>query len=80
MANELGRVVNQRYLYARSWSLGDRRSPTATTPCLVRLTDDIAIDAKIAPFTASTDAEIPQTLRITANLPLSPPDLSLIHI
>lgn len=76
MANELGRVVNQRYLYARSWSLGDRRSPTATTPCLVRLTDDIAIDAKIAPFTASTDAEIPQTLRITANLPLSPPDFA----
>ena len=41
MANVLGRTVTHRYLYARSWSLGDRKSPAATTPCLIRLADDV---------------------------------------
>ena len=74
MANELGRTVIHRYLYARSWGLGDRKLPSATTPCLIQLTGDPEISAKLAPFSTSTDNEIPATLIIDAKLPLSPPD------
>ena len=73
MANELGRTVIHRYMYARSWALGDRKSPSATTPCLIGLEGDIDTDSQITPFNVSTNDEIPQTLTITANLPLSPP-------
>ena len=74
MANELGRTVTHRYMYARSWSLGDRKSPIASTPCLISLHGDPKLDKTLAPFTAITNDEIPQTLTINANLPLSPPD------
>ena len=51
MANELGRTVIHRYMYARSWALGDRKSPLATTPCLIALEGDcdtaIGVYAKI---------------------------------
>ncbi len=73
MANELGRTVIHRYMYARSWALGDRKSPLATTPCLIGLEGDCETDNQITPFSASTNDEIPQTLAISANLPLSPP-------
>ena len=76
MANILGRTVTQRYFYARSWSLGDRRSPAATTPCLISLADDLEMDYQVAPFSAISDDEIPQTLTIRSNLPLSPPDFN----
>ncbi len=74
MANELGRTVIHRCMYARSWALGDRKSPLATTPCLIGLEGDCETDAQITPFNASTNNEIPQTLTVTANLPLSPPN------
>ena len=74
MANELGRTVIHRYMYARSWALGDRKSPLATTPCLIALDGDCDTDKQTAPFSASTNNEIPQTLTINANLPLSPPN------
>ena len=73
MANELGRTVIHRYMYARSWALGDRKSPLATTPCLIGIEGDCETDSQITPFSASTNDEIPQTLTINANLPLSPP-------
>ena len=76
MANELGRTVIHRYMYARSWALGDRKSPLATTPCLIGLEGDCETDAQITPFNASTNNEIPQTLTLTANLPLSPPNFT----
>ena len=76
MANELGRTVIHRYMYARSWALGDRKSPLATTPCLIGLEGDFETDAQITPFNASTNNEIPQTLTVTANLPLSPPNFT----
>ena len=76
MANELGRTVIHRYMYARSWALGDRKSPLATTPCLIGLEGDCVTDAQITPFNASTNNEIPQTLTLTANLPLSPPNFT----
>lgn len=74
MANELGRTVTHRYMFARSWALGDRKSPSARTPCLIRLEDDVEIGEKLAPFSAITDDEIPQTLSVNSNLPLSPPN------
>ena len=74
MANELGRTVIHRYLYARSWGLGDRKVPSATTPCLIQLDGDPEIPEKLAPFLSTTDNEIPATLTIDARLPLSPPD------
>jgi len=74
MGNELGRTVIHRYLYARSWGLGDRKVPSATTPCLIQLDGDPEIPAKLAPFLTTTDNEIPATLAIDAKLPLSPPD------
>ena len=74
MANELGRTVAHRYMFARSWALGDRKSPSARTPCLIRLEDDVEIGEKLAPFSAITDDEIPQTLSVNSNLPLSPPN------
>ena len=74
MANELGRTVIHRYMYARSWALGDRKSPLATTPCLIGLEGDCETEVQITPFNATTNNEIPQTLTISANLPLSPPD------
>lgn len=76
MANELGRTVIHRYMYARSWALGDRKSPLATTPCLIGLEGDCETNAQITPFNASTNNEIPQTLTVTANLPLSPPNFA----
>ena len=76
MANELGRTVIHRYMYARSWALGDRKSPLATTPCLIGLEGDCETDAQITPFNASTNNEIPQTLTLNANLPLSPPNFT----
>ncbi len=76
MANELGRTVIHRYMYARSWALGDRKSPLATTPCLIGLDGDCETNAQITPFNASTNNEIPQTLTVTANLPLSPPNFT----
>lgn len=76
MANELGRTVIHRYMYARSWALGDRKSPLATTPCLIGLEGDCETNAQITPFNASTNNEIPQTLTVTANLPLSPPNFT----
>ena len=54
MANELGRTVIHRYLYARSWGLGDRKLPSATTPCLIQLTGDPEISAKRAHPTTLT--------------------------
>ena len=76
MANVLGRTVTHRYLYARSWSLGDRKSPAATTPCLIRLSDDVEMPIQVAPFTALSNEEIPQTLTIQSNLSLSPPEFN----
>ena len=76
MANELGRTVIHRYMYARSWALGDRKSPLATTPCLIGLEGDCETNPQITPFNASTNSEIPQTLTVTANLPLSPPNFA----
>ena len=76
MANELGRTVTHRYLYARSWSLGDRKSPLASTPCLISLRGDIKMEKTLAPFSAVTDDEIPQTLTVKSNLPLSPPNFA----
>ena len=76
MANELGRTVIHRYMYARSWALGDRKSPSTTTPCLVGLAGDCETDSQITPFNASTNNEIPQTLTLSANLPLSPPEFA----
>ena len=52
MANELGRTVIHRYMYARSWALGDRKSPLATTPCLIALEGDCDTNQQTAPFSA----------------------------
>jgi len=74
MANDLGRTVIHRDMYARSWALGDRRNPSTSTPCLVTLEGDIPVDSTIAPFSSTTDEEIPVNLKIESRLPLSPPD------
>ncbi len=76
MANELGRTVIHRYLYARSWGLGDRKSPLASTPSLVSLADDEITNAELFPFHSTTDKEIPLTLWFQSKLPLSPPDFT----
>ena len=43
---------------------------------MVSLADDLEMDYQVAPFSAISDDEIPQTLTITSNLPLSPPDFN----
>ena len=76
MANELGRTVILRHMFARSWALGDRKSPSASTPCLIKLSGDCEMPHSLAPFDAETDSEIPQTLSVRSNLPLSPPNFA----
>ena len=44
MAEGLGRVVLTRDRFARSWGLGDRKTPTAHTPALILLDGDEDVD------------------------------------
>ena len=78
MAEGLGRVVLTRDRFARSWGLGDRKTPTAHTPALVLLDGDIDVDANIAPFKSSRSGDIPAILTLQSRLPFSPPDFTEI--
>jgi len=78
MAEGLGRVVLTRDRFARSWGLGDRKTPTAHTPALVLLDGDIDVDANIAPFKSSRSGDIPAILTLQSRLPFSPPDFAEI--
>ena len=46
----LGRTVVARNRHARIIGLGDRRGPSAYTPCLVRIEGDPPLDELLAPF------------------------------
>ena len=78
MAEGLGRVVLTRDRFARSWGLGDRKTPTAHTPALVLLDGDEDIDTNIAPFKSTRSGDIPAILSLSSRLPLSPPDFAEI--
>lgn len=78
MAEGLGRVVITRDRFARSWGLGDRKTPTAHTPALVLLDGDQDVSANIAPFKSSRSGDIPAILTLQSRLPLSPPDFTEI--
>ena len=78
MAEGLGRVVLTRDRFARSWGLGDRKTPTAHTPALVLLDGDGDVDANIAPFKSSRSGDIPAILKLSSRLPFSPPDFTEI--
>jgi len=51
----LGRTVVARNRYARIIGLGDRRGPSAFTPCIVRTAGDPDFDESIAPFSFVRD-------------------------
>lgn len=76
MADGLGRVVVARDRYARSWGLGDRKTPAAHTPALVLLDGDKDVSANIAPFKSTRSGSIPAILTLESRLPLSPPDFT----
>ncbi len=76
MAEGLGRVVLTRDRFARSWGLGDRKTPTAHTPALVLLDGDEDVDTNIAPFKSTRSGDIPAILSLRSRLPLSPPDFA----
>ena len=69
----LGRTVLVRDRFARSWGLGDRRSPAATTPALVLTEGDPDLDPVLAPFTSSSSRRLPSVLTVAARLPFAPP-------
>lgn len=76
MAEGMGRVVIGRDRFARSWGLGDRKTPTAHTPALVLLDGDQEVPTNIAPFKSSRSGDIPAILTLESRLPLSPPDFA----
>ena len=78
MAEGLGRVVLTRDRFARSWGLGDRKTPTAHTPALVLLDGDEDVDANIAPFKSTRSGDIPAILTLRSRLPFSPPNFAEI--
>ncbi|MCS5533857.1 MAG: DUF5591 domain-containing protein [Candidatus Poseidoniaceae archaeon] len=78
MAEGLGRVVLTRDRFARSWGLGDRKTPTAHTPALVLLDGDEDVDANIAPFKSTRSGDIPAILTLRSRLPFSPPNFTEI--
>mgnify|MGYP001217014894 FL=1 len=51
----LGRTIVGRNRYARIIGLGDRRSPCAYTPCIVKIEGDPDLHQSIAPFSFSRD-------------------------
>ena len=73
MEEGLGRTVTERYRFARQCALGDRKHPVSSTPALVLLEGDEAVEPQLAPFQSSTDGNIPSKLRFESRLPLSPP-------
>lgn len=66
MDGVLGRTVQSRDRFARSWGLGDRSSPGARTPALVLLEGDPSTDVSLAPFQARTTRTLPATLTLTS--------------
>lgn len=71
----IGKVVIARQRFARVWGLGDRKSPVAMTPALVALEGD-EIPIELSPFSSSLTSQIPASLSLRSNLPLSPPNFS----
>ena len=70
----LGLDVVSRYHHARSLALGDRRSPIAFTPCLIRHQGDVGLEVNDAPFELSMDrSSIPRSIEIQIRAPIEPP-------
>jgi len=75
MEEVLGRTVVARDRFARSWGLGDRKSPVCFTPALI-ISEGEEIPESIAPFWATRDEGIPAMLSLNSRLHLSPPEFS----
>ena len=74
MTGTIGKVVIARQRFARVWGLGDRKSPVAMTPALVTLEGD-EIPIELSPLRLPF-FQIPASLSLRSNLPLSPPNFS----
>lgn len=74
MAGVLARTVLHRQRYARVWGLGDRKAPSAQTPGVVLMEDDLALPVEYAPFQAATTASLPATLSLTSRAAFQPPE------
>ena len=69
----LGLTCISRWRHARLLGLGDRKSPSAYSPCLVNYHGGIDFPTELAPFVVTTTAEIPADITIKSRLNLSPP-------
>jgi len=76
MADVLGRTVLHRDRYARSWGLGDRKSPSTITPALVLMENDPDLPLAYAAFTTSSTSSLPSTLSMAARGAYVPPTFS----
>lgn len=66
----LGRTVVARNRHARIIGLGDRRGPSAFTPCLVQIEGDPPLDESIAPFSFTRDgSKSPAILSLQSLIP-----------
>ena len=65
MDGVLGRTVQTRDRFARSWGLGDRAAPEARTPGLVLIEGDPSLEVALAPFEARTSRTLPATLTLS---------------
>ena len=77
MAGVLARTVLHRQRYARVWGLGDRKAPTAQTPGVVLMEDDLALPVEYAPFQASTSSSLPATLSVASRAAFQPPEFDV---
>ena len=77
MTGPLARTVLHRLRFARIWGLGDRKAPASTTPCLVLMEGDPALDIAYASFETQKTNELPARLQLSARCPLSPPEFDV---
>ena len=76
MTAPLARTVLHRLRFARSWGLGDRKSPSATTPSLIRMDGDPEVDLAYACFEVKKTNQLPARLQLCALGPFSPPNFT----
>ena len=73
MSGPLARTVLARTRLARSWGLGDRKSPSAMTPALITTGMDVELPVGYAPFSSSTSNTLPSMLSIESRGAFVPP-------
>ena len=77
MTAPLARTVLHRLRFARSWGLGDRKAPSATTPSLIRMDGDPQVGISYACFEMKKTNELPARLQLCALGPFSPPSFDI---